>query len=91
MADIIHFGQICSNCKKRIATRLCDFPIGISRYIGHPPRSIMERSGNYQYAFYKVEMSHTITCNRPLCDQCAIKNGKEIDFCPSHKEVFKNV
>jgi hypothetical protein len=26
------------------------------------------------------------TCDRPLCDECAVKGGREIDFCPSHSQ-----
>ena len=26
------------------------------------------------------------TCDRPLCDACAVSGGKEIDFCPSHQQ-----
>lgn len=88
MSNILPFGPLCSNCKKRVATRLCDFPVATSRYIGHPPRSEMLRSQTVTYAFYTVRMSKTITCDRPLCEKCAVKNGKNIDFCPKHKEVF---
>lgn len=25
------------------------------------------------------------TCDKPLCDQCAVPMGKNRDWCPSHK------
>lgn len=40
----------CFYCKKRIATKLCDAPIGRSRYIGHPPRSLMQKAKSSETA-----------------------------------------
>lgn len=86
MPTIIPFlnGPICSVCHKRQATRLCDFPIGTTHYIGHPPRAQMFEAQNINIAWKKVEMDKTITCDKPLCDECAIKMGNQIDFCPNH-------
>lgn len=75
---------LCSICKKRPATKLCDFPIGRSRYVGHPPRHLMEQAKRSDVAWKEVCMSWTITCDRPLCSECAISMSDEIDFCPSH-------
>lgn len=74
---------LCSVCKKRTATRLCDFPIGTSRYVGHPPRGQMREAKKHSVAWKKVEMSKTITCDKPLCDKCAIKVHENFDLCPS--------
>ena len=74
----------CSVCKRRPATKLCDFPIGRDRYVGHPPRHLMLESQNSKYAFKKVEMSRTLTCDKALCDACAIHINNEIDLCPTH-------
>lgn len=77
---------LCSTCNKRPATKICDFPIGRSRCIGHPPRG---RRDYVDYAFVETKMSWTETCDKPLCDQCAISMNAEIDFCPSHiKELL---
>ena len=27
------------------------------------------------------------TCDRPLCDRCAISGGKGIDYCPTHARM----
>lgn len=29
------------------------------------------------------------TCDAPICDQCATHAGKDIDYCPRHKEQAK--
>ena len=75
---------LCSVCKKRPATRLCDFPIGTSQYIGHPPRIQMQEAKQYDVAYKKIEMSKTITCDKHLCDQCTVQISSGFDFCPSH-------
>ncbi len=28
------------------------------------------------------------TCDRPLCDRCAVSGGKEIDYCPTHAAML---
>ena len=88
MQALLEFRPWCSHCHKRPATRLCDFPIGRAKYIGHPPRSQMLQSQMNNVAFSEVKLSRTITCDKPLCDECAVKVGSEIDLCPTHKEVF---
>ena len=86
MPNVVPFptGTICSVCHKRQATRLCDFPIGTTHYIGHPPRYLMQQAQNANIAWLKIEMSKTITCDKPLCDICAIQISNNIDFCPTH-------
>lgn len=80
---------LCSHCKVRPATLLCDAPIGRKNYIGHPPRHLMEKAKNWNYAFVKVEMSEVITCDRPICDKCATRVAEEIDLCPNCMERIK--
>ena len=75
---------ICSICKSRPATKLCDFPTGRSRYVGHPPRYLMDQAKNTKYAFKEIQMQWAMTCDKPLCDKCAISTAHEIDFCPTH-------
>lgn len=76
----------CCICNKRVATRLCDFPIGTSRYIGHPPKSQLQEAKRLDVAWKKVEMKKTITCDKPLCDKCAIKINGNVDICPACKD-----
>lgn len=40
-------------------------------------------------AFVKVEMEHTITCDAPMCDECATRIWADIDLCPSCKKKLK--
>lgn len=80
---------ICASCNKRPATKLCDFPLRHCRYIGHPPRHLMLQAKSDAFGFKEVNMSWTMTCDKPLCDQCAISMNCDIDFCPSHiKELL---
>lgn len=83
---IIEFNKnpLCSICKKRPATKQCDFPVGTTHYIGHPPRYQMQQAQNTNIAWKKVEMNKIITCDKLLCDECAIIMGNGIDFCPTH-------
>lgn len=92
MNTIIPFptGLICTVCHKRQATRLCDFPIGRTHYIGHPPRSQMSEAQNANVAWKKVQMDKTITCDKPLCDECAIHMQNNIDFCPTHIQEMQS-
>lgn len=79
----VDFGVIrCDYCKRRIATKLCDAPISRSRYIGHPPRSLVEKAKRSDTFWCKVEMETTFTCDRPICDECATEIHPGIDYCP---------
>lgn len=80
---------MCSHCGIRAATRLCDMPIGRARYIGHPPRHLMEKAKSYSNAWVKVEMERTITCDRPICKECATQVAADIDFCPDCMEHIR--
>lgn len=79
----------CSYCKKRPATKLCDAPIGRSSYVGHPPRSEMEKAKRWDVAFHKVEMTTMHTCDRPICNQCATEIHPGIDYCPTCMERIR--
>lgn len=80
----------CSFCGKRPATKLCDAPIRRGHYIGHPPRSELEKAKRYDIAFRKVEMVTVHTCDRQICDECATEIYRGIDYCPSCMERIKN-
>lgn len=79
----------CAFCKRRPATRICDMPVGHTRHIGHPPRGLMLKAQKANNAFVKVEMEHTITCDAPMCDECATRIWADIDLCPSCKKKLK--
>ena len=72
---------LCSFCGKE-ATKLCDAPIGKSRCVGHPPRTEMMKAKQWDVAFRTIRATETITCNRPICDNCAAEVHPEIDYCP---------
>ena len=81
--------ELCSFCKKRPATKLCDAPIGTSRYIGHPPRYLMQKAKNYNTAWLNLQMQKTITCDRRICDHCATQVAAGIDYCPKCMERIR--
>lgn len=74
--------SFCRFCKTSRATKLCDMPIGRSRYCGHPPRHLMEKAKNINYAFVSISMEKVITCDKEMCDKCATNVCSDIDFCP---------
>jgi hypothetical protein len=30
------------------------------------------------------QITHKKTCDRPMCESCAINGGAELDYCPEH-------
>ncbi len=94
MDKIINFDpkkKKCSCCKKRLATRLCDAPIARARYIGHQLRFEILWTEKCEVDFNKVEMSHTITCDRPICDNCSTRVSDGIDYCPECLRRIKTI
>ena len=69
--------RLCANCGKRIATKLCDAPLGRIRYVGHFPRYLSE-SRPWEHL-----TGETVTCDKTLCEKCAKDMGNGIDFCPT--------
>lgn len=62
---------VCPCCRKRPATKLCDFPTGVvTTSIDFVPRRT--------------------TCDRPLCDECAIHVAEDTDFCPKCMELYRD-
>lgn len=68
------------------ATRLCDFVIGTARWAGHPPRFLTGGIHNPVSL-----MSHTMTCDRLICDKCSVHVNESFDICPKHYEEIKKV
>lgn len=62
----------CEFCKKRKATRLCDFVVGEF----------------WTSIDFKTKR---FTCDKPICDECALKLNDHFDFCPTHKEHVKKL
>jgi len=72
--------MLCSVCGKKQATKLCDAPIKRMHWVGHPPRSSAVFLPTK--IVWETPMHYTITCDRPLCDKCAVSIFPEIDYCP---------
>ena len=68
--------RLCFFCGKRIATKLCDAPLAVIKWCGHPPR-YMTQNRPWEYPREVVA-----TCDRFLCDKCAVDMGRGLDFCP---------
>lgn len=81
MNDPKVFAHPCAICKKREATLLCDYVVGYNN-------SVIFICGNHEK--FKEENSgckHE-TCDLPLCEKCAKKNGNNVDFCPYHYQLY---
>ncbi len=65
---------ICSICKKRKATILCDMPT--SRVHNLHLRND-DNSTDYKNSFKQ----YTETCDSPVCEKCALEVGGDIHFC----------
>lgn len=68
--------NVCQICKKREATRLCDFVMSSWQYCGHPPKNTNEK------------MSGVNTCDVMMCDKCSKRFG-ETDLCDKHYKAIK--
>ena len=77
--DIIQFIQkndICHECHKKKATKLCDFALGESRVTFFR-----------NYSLFKEQKTGLITCDNPLCDSCT-NRFYGMDLCKNH---FKKI
>jgi len=63
----------CKFCGKK-ATKLCDVVTGVKRYAGHPP--IVDGK------MVNAPMESNITCDKKICDKCAIHINEHMDICP---------
>ncbi len=89
IASVMRIMELCSYCRKRLATKLCDAPIGTARYIAHPPRTMMQKAKSFSTAFLTVKMKWTETCDMPICDECATEISRGIDYCPRCMERIR--
>ena len=66
--------MLCVECKTRVATLQCDFPVARGHFCGHPPKvnGVVD---------LKEPMAWTYTCDRPMCEKCAIDMDKGIHIC----------
>ena len=75
----------CFFCNKP-ATKLCDFVTGTLRWAGHPPRYLTGGIHNPE-----ASISYVMTCDRPICDKCAVHINKSFDLCPKHYKEIREV
>ncbi len=59
-------------CQAKVSAYLCDYPVGEPELDHNASRDI----GGPVYT--------PPTCDAPLCDDCRVPQGPEIDYCPSH-------
>jgi hypothetical protein len=79
-----NFKNICEECKKREATRLCDYIKSEWQWCGHPPKYDNGKLNTDR------QMSGTHTCDAKLCDKCSTRIGDN-DYCKEHKEMIKQI
>ena len=68
--------ELCKVCHKRKATRQCDCPKGHIQDVGHSLNGGAPREW-------------IITCDRLMCDECAVHIVGDIDFCPMCVQLIK--
>ncbi len=74
------FENPCAICKKREATKLCDYIIEYDNsVIFFRNRQLFNKVNS---PGYKHE-----TCDLPMCNECAKNIGVEVDFCPHHYKL----
>lgn len=85
MNDPEVFEKPCALCKVRKSTRLCDYVVSydfVNSIIFHRNRKMFNEAN----AACKHE-----TCDLPMCEECAIKYGSKVDFCPHHQKLHRQV
>ncbi|MEK3909652.1 hypothetical protein [Oceanobacillus sp. FSL W7-1309] len=84
MNDLELFNNHCPLCKKRKATKLCDFIVRYDNSI------IFFRDRNLFNKVNSPGYKHE-TCDLPMCEECAEKIGHQVDFCPHHYKLHLQV
>lgn len=76
MGEVIEVGKFisCNICRKRKATLLCDMPIGRSQTM-HVRN--LDGTTDSENSFKE----YTQTCDREICEKCAIEVNNGIHFC----------
>lgn len=69
----------CGICKRKIATRLCDFVVEY-------------RNPTFfrTYEDFSEQELHG-TCDFPMCEDCSEKYHEIYDFCPHHAELLDRI
>jgi hypothetical protein len=74
----------CQICGKKLATKQCDMPIRRGKHL-----HLKKENGltDYENSFKE----YTTTCDRYICDKCAVSVGDGIDFCLDCFKRIKNM
>lgn len=80
MNELGVFSNPCALCKKRKATKLCDYIVKYDNSIIFLRDHQMFKEVNSPG--YKHE-----TCDLPMCDECAKNVEHNVDFCPHHYKL----
>lgn len=78
------FSNPCALCKKREATRLCDYIVKYDNSI------IFFRDPILFHEVNSPAYKHD-TCDLPMCEECAYEVGYQVDFCPHHYKLHMQV
>lgn len=69
----------CGICKKKVASRLCDFVVEYRRPVFFK-----------NYEDFKEQELHG-TCDFPMCEDCTNSFNEIYDFCPHHEKFIKQI
>ena len=81
VGEILPENERCDICRKRKAKYLCDMPTFRSKTL-----HIKKENGvtDYENSF----KWHTHTCDKKICEECAVGLGGDIHFC---KDCFEKI
>lgn len=85
MNDPEVFEKPCALCKVRKSTRLCDYVVSYNFV-----NSIIFFRTHRQFKEENSICKHE-TCDLPMCEDCAVKYGSQVDFCPHHQRLHQQV
>lgn len=76
MGNVVQVGKFipCNICRKRQAIVLCDMPVGTAKTLHVRMKNGMT---DYEDSFKK----YTITCDRQVCEKCAVVVDSNFHFC----------
>lgn len=86
MEKIINFddSQICVICRKKKAEFLCDMPTNRMQPLHlHKENGVTDYENSFKW--------FTVTCDNPICKECAIEVGNDIHFCIGCADRFKKI
>lgn len=85
MGAKIEIGNIktCNVCHKRIATKQCDMPVRIIKNFHIKINGMTDTNLSFK--------EYTATCDKYVCDECAVEVGNGIHFCKTCMKKLRGV